>query len=106
MQRPSSFERVNPRHRELRGEEEIRGEKKSCSILASLASRARISLRSSVGRWVGAKKNLAGVKRGACPRPRLPTMGGEASSSQRPPLADSEQACEHDRARAAGVGLG
>jgi hypothetical protein len=33
-------------------------------------------------------------------------MGGEASSSQRPPLADSEHARGHHRARAAGVGLG
>ena len=61
---------------------------------------------SSVGHWGGVKKNLAGVKRGAFPSPRLPAMGGEASSSQRPPLADSEQARGRHRARASGVGLG
>ena len=66
------------------------------------------AVRSSVEHWGWAKKNLLGVKRGACPSPRLPLMGGEASSSQRPPLADgypdSEQARGRQRARAAGPG--
>ena len=61
---------------------------------------------SSVGHWEGPKKNLLGVKREPLPKASPASMGGEASSSQRPPLADSEHARGHHRARAAGVGLG
>ena len=64
---------------------------------------------SSVGHGNAAEKNLADEKTDASfshRREPLPTAWGERPWTQRPPLADSEHARGHHRARAAGVGLG